>query len=271
MKLYAFYFSPTGGTKKVLDIICSAWDCQTEWMDLSDLPKTGFPVSFRETDLYIVAVPSFSGRVPQFIVPILQRLQGNQAKAILISTYGNRAFDDTLLELKDTMEQAGFLCYCAAVTRHSVMPRYGAGRPGAEDKKELKRFAVQCRELLKQPFTPIGVPGSRPYRTYGSIPVKPRADKCCMDCGLCYQKCPVHAIPGDHYRTCDANVCISCLQCITVCPQKARHVNRFILKAAEITMRKTCSGRKPNQFGPYVLQNCRALIMTLSKNYPAAF
>ena len=124
MKLYALYFSPTGGTKNVLDIFCSAWDCQKEYINLSDIPKLGFSIPFQENDICIVSVPSFSGRVPQFIIPILQNLQGNKTKAILISTYGNRAFDDTLLELKDTMEQSGFLCYCAiaAVTRHSVMP-----------------------------------------------------------------------------------------------------------------------------------------------------
>ena len=48
----------------------------------------------------------------------------------LISAYGNRSYGDTLLELKNTMEQSGLLCYCAiaAVTQHSTMPKYGAGR-----------------------------------------------------------------------------------------------------------------------------------------------
>ena len=42
MKLYALYFSPTGGTKKVLDIFCSAWDCQKEYISLPDLPKMDY-------------------------------------------------------------------------------------------------------------------------------------------------------------------------------------------------------------------------------------
>ncbi len=248
MKLYALYFSPTGGTKKVLELICSAWDCQKEYINLPDIPQTDLPIIFNEKDICIVAVPSFSGRVPQFIIPILQRLQGNKAKAILISTYGNRAFDDTLLELKDTMEQSDFLCYCAiaAVTRHSVMPKYGAGRPDSDDIEELRRFSIQCRKTLNEPFSPVDVPGSRPYRKYVSIPITPKADKRCIDCGLCYQKCPVHAIPGDNFRKCDSDICISCLQCISVCPKKARHVNPLVLKIAEWKMKKLCSGRKPN-------------------------
>ncbi len=248
MKIYALYFSPTGGTKNVLDIICSAWDCQKEYVNLSDTSRIDFPVIFNKEDICLVAVPSFSGRVPQFIIPILQQLQGNNAKAILISAYGNRAFDDTLLELKDAMEQSNFLCYCAiaAVTRHSVMPKYGAGRPDANDIAELKKFSIQCRNIVNEPFTPVDIPGSRPYRKYVSIPITPKADRHCTNCGLCFRKCPVHAIPADNYRTCDSSLCISCLQCVAICPQKARHVNTLILKGAEIKMKKLCSERKPN-------------------------
>ena len=52
---------------------------------------------------------SFSGRVPQFIIPKLRKIQGKGIKAVLVTAYGNRAFDGTLLELKDTMESCGFI------------------------------------------------------------------------------------------------------------------------------------------------------------------
>ena len=46
MKFYVLYFSPTGGTKKVLDIICSAWDCPKEYINLSDASGINLPASF---------------------------------------------------------------------------------------------------------------------------------------------------------------------------------------------------------------------------------
>ncbi len=248
MKIYALYFSPTGGTKKVLDILVSSWDCEKKYIDLSSSHESILDISFTNNDICIIAVPSFSGRVPQFIIPKLRQLGGNGAKAMLIATYGNRAFDDTLLELKDTMESCNFICTCAvaAATRHSVLPKYGAGRPDSRDIEELKLFSAKCKEVMDKPLTPIKVPGNKPYREYLSIPIKPKAHKQCTNCGLCYRKCPVHAIPSDNYRSCDKEVCISCLQCVAICPKKARYVNPIVLRIAEIKMKKICSGRKSN-------------------------
>ena len=249
MKIYALYFSPTGGTKRVLDILISAWDCEKEYIDLSDRNNASINISFANTDICVVAVPSFSGRVPQFIIPKLRKIQGKGIKAMLVTAYGNRAFDDTLLELKDTIEGCGFICSCAiaAVTRHSVLPRYGEGRPDSADIEELKQFSRKCKEIMEKSSLTVTVPGNRPYRKYVLIPINPKGNKQCINCGLCYRSCPVSAIPCDNYRVCDRSKCISCLQCVSVCPKNARRINSVILKIAELKMRKLCSGRKVNK------------------------
>ena len=60
-------------------------------------------------------------------------------ETILAAVYGNRAFEDTLLELEDTLVLAGFDCKAAvaAVAEHSIMHQFGQGRPDAEDEKRL--------------------------------------------------------------------------------------------------------------------------------------
>ena len=249
MKIYALYFSPTGGTKKVLDILVSAWNCEKTYINLSDRSNSSLNISFASNDICVVAVPSFSGRVPQFIIPKLHNIQGRGIKAMLVTAYGNRAFDDTLLELKETMEIGGFICNCAvaAVTRHSVLPKYGEGRPDLSDVEELKRFSITCKEIMENASSTVIVPGNKPYRKYVSIPIKPKANKQCINCGLCYQRCPVHAITHDNYQMCDTRKCISCLQCVSVCTKKARKINSIILKIAELKMQKLCSGRKTNK------------------------
>lgn len=247
MKIYALYFSPTGGTKKVLDTISSGWDCEKIEIDLSDNNCGLSEIIFEKEDVCIVAVPSFSGRVPQFIIPKLEQMNGTGVRAVLITAFGNRDFDDTLLELKDTLCLAGFRCVCAvaAVTQHSLMPKYGNGRPDAADLQELETFAKRCRKAVEN-AEEAEVPGNRPYREYLSVPIKPKADKNCNKCGFCMKKCPVHAISADTIKSADKNQCISCLKCVTVCPRNARHTNRLIGKIAEIKMKKVCAGRKKN-------------------------
>lgn len=248
MKIYALYFSPTGGTKKVLDTISAAWDCEKIEMDLSDRNCGFSEIVFEKEDVCIVAVPSFSGRVPQFILPKLEQMNGKGTRAVLVTAYGNREFDDTLLELKDTLRLAGFRCMCAvaAVTQHSLMPKYGSGRPDAADLQELETFAEKCKEAVENAAEEAEVPGSRPYREYLSIPIKPKADKNCNKCGFCMKKCPVQAITADTIKSADKNKCISCLKCVSVCPRHSRHINLLMTTLAEIRMKKACSGRKKN-------------------------
>lgn len=251
MKINALYFSPTGGTKHVLDIICSVWDCEKNYIDLCDLDSE---ISFKDTDICMIAVPSFGGRIPQFLIPKFRLIHGNRAKTILIAVYGNRAYEDTLIELKDVAESSEFLCCCcaAAISRHSIIPKYGAGRPDPDDIKELKAFSSQCQKLLLTKDFPdtfsITVPGNRPYRPYATLPLNPKAGKSCTGCGICSRRCPVGAIPSDNLCKCSKETCISCMQCVSICPHGARHVSSAILKAAELKLKKVCGKRKENQF-----------------------
>ncbi len=250
MKLYAFYYSPTGGTKHVLDILCSVWDCEKTFIPLDELDA---PVALDNADACIIAVPSFGGRVPQVLIPKFEHIRGNNAKAFLVTVYGNRAFEDTLAELEDAAKSAGLFCCggAAAVARHSILPKYGAGRPDEKDAEELKQFSLKCRDILHRDFPEtlsVTLPGNRPYRPYATLPITPSAGRGCTGCGLCAEKCPVKAIPPSRPQVCDKSTCISCMRCVKVCPAKARRVNAAVLKAADLKLKKVCSERKPNEF-----------------------
>lgn len=54
----------------------------------------------------VIAVPSYAGRVPAPAVQRLTAMQGNGARAVLVCVYGNRAYEDTLVELEDAAVQA---------------------------------------------------------------------------------------------------------------------------------------------------------------------
>ena len=251
MSVYDIVFSPTGGTEKVSDLFTKAFCGESSHIDLADRSKDFSAYSFCGEDVCIVSVPSYGGRVPAAAASRLGRMKGNGAKAVLIVVYGNRAYEDTFAELQDILEAAGFSCAAAvaAVAEHSIMRQFAAGRPDAEDEKELADFAGSVRARLDtwSGQSRLTLPGNRPYREFGGVPLKPRAGKNCVRCGLCAEKCPVGAIPSDTPSETDAAKCISCMRCIAVCPGKARGISPVLLAAVGMKMKKACSGRRENQ------------------------
>ncbi|MEY8338333.1 4Fe-4S binding protein [Lachnospiraceae bacterium 62-35] len=253
MKLYEIIFSPTGGTKRAADFLAAAWECEKEEIDLLSPKEDGSGYSFTCEDICIFAVPAFGGRVPGPVMEKLKKMKGNNACAVLMAVYGNREFEDTLLELKDGAEAAGFSVFAAAaaVAEHSIVRKFAAGRPDEKDREELKEFGRQIQAALmaggEKERAPLQVPGNRPYRKYGGVPLKPEGGKNCMDCSTCAEECPTGAIPRENPRTVNKDLCISCMHCIAVCPKKARGNNKLLVFGTEQKLKEVCSKRKENQ------------------------
>ena len=195
MSVYSILFSPTGGTKKVAVCLAEGFGLEVREIDLTNPAANFSSFSFTADDICVVAVPSFGRRVPAPAVSRLANMSGNGARAVLAVVYSNRAYEDTLLELKDTLIQAGFCCVAAVATvaGHSIMRQYASGCPDQEDLAELGQFARQIRAAIEAETAPssVKVPGNMPYREYNGVPLKPKAGKNCTSCGLCAEKCPV--------------------------------------------------------------------------------
>lgn len=245
------YFSPAGHTKQVCEYLAEQFPLPSELLDVTAASHHA-PSSYGETNLIVFAVPSFGGRVPAIALEKFKELQGNQTPCILLTSYGNRDYDDTLLELKNTVEPLGFspIAAMAVVCEHSIMHVYGTNRPDAQDKAQLQSFVSQIMQKLTAatalPFSPLQVKGNFPYKEYGGIPLKPHATKKCISCGICAKECPVEAIDPQHPDHTDKTRCISCMRCITICPQHAREVNSIMVKASILKLKKECIDRKDN-------------------------
>ena len=169
MKTVEIIFSPTGGTEKVASIISHSWSSHPTVIDLTDPRKDFSLTSINKEDMVLIAMPSFGGRAPAVAIERLKKIKGNGAKCTLVVVYGNRAYEDTLIEMEDAAKECGFSIVAAisSVTEHSIIHEYAAGRPDEDDKKELISFAE--RIISKENGCP-SIPGNRPYKKKRSRP-----------------------------------------------------------------------------------------------------
>lgn len=243
-------FSPTGGCQKVADILAGALASERRAVDLAN-PRAAFgEVELAEDEFALVVMPCFGGRAPQAAITRLKMIAGRGAKCVCVNVYGNRAFDDALLEMSDAAQETGFavVAAVAAVAEHSIMHQYAAGRPDARDVAELQQIAERIQPALEgsAPAAAPAIPGNRPYLKAGAVPLVPQVKGDCTACGTCAQRCPVAAISFDNHSA-SKEACIACMRCVAECPESARKVNSLMVRAAGLAIKKAASVRKGNE------------------------
>ncbi|MCD8222450.1 MAG: EFR1 family ferrodoxin [Clostridiales bacterium] len=248
------YFSPTGGTKNVVETMLSGFAGRTETLDLTGAGMR--PVyGFRENEVVVAGAPVYAGRIPRTAVERFRQLRGYHTPAILIVTYGNRAYDDALAELAGVMREQGFVPVAAAavICRHNIVPTIAADRPSASDIREIQAFVRKTEEMLKALPTGSGagelqVPGKYREQPAKNVGFKIKVGGSCSGCGLCIRECPVQAISRTDPRITDEERCISCMRCVFVCPKKARGLGPLMEFAAKQKLKKMCAGQKQPEF-----------------------
>ena len=250
MKITQIVFSPTGGTERVADTITAQWGAPVRKIDLTD-PAVDFAAEALDAEaLTLIAVPSYGGRVPAPAAERIAKLRGNQARCVVLTVYGNRAYEDTLLELSDLAAGSGFrvIAAAAAVAEHSILHQYAAGRPDPQDEEQLRGFAGRILDKLRSGAEDApAIPGNRPYRKAGGAGLVPKATKVCTGCGLCAEKCPTGAISKQDPKKTDGKACISCMRCVSLCPYGARKASDLMTSIAGMAIKKACAERKSNE------------------------
>lgn len=196
-------------------------------------------------------MPIYVGRIPSVCPPLLRKLQGSKTPAIAVAVYGNRHYDDGLLELTDLLEERGFVIAGAATVpaRHSIFPSVAAGRPDDDDRAKLRAFAADRAAAMEGAVARgVKIPGNKPYRTPRTLPVKVSVSSRCNRCGACAALCPAGAIPLQAPHTTDDEKCIRCTACIALCPQKARAFRGLKFWLGERAFRKKWAPRRAPEF-----------------------
>jgi len=251
------YFSPTKTTQKILEGIAQGTAIgKIEHLDLTP-PEAKIPGPDEVQDeLVLLGVPVYGGRVPLAAVPRLQRLKANRTPAVIVVVYGNREFEDALLELKDLARESGFIPVAggAFIGEHSFAndtAPIATGRPDPEDLIKAKEFGMKIREKLKgidsiDEVSQIEVPGNSPYkerRKPAEISSSTIEDLCTL-CGTCASVCPVAAITVEETVETGKLACILCCACVKNCPTGARVMEEPMIKQMAEWLSTNCQIRK---------------------------
>lgn len=138
------FFSPTHTSAKIARAIGEGIGMGRRIETDLTLDESDSPIEINDS-LTVIAAPVYGGRVAPVALQRIKRLKGNNSPAIVVVVYGNRDYEDALLELRDTVASLGFtpLSAGAFIGEHSYstaeMP-VAAGRPDATDLQIARTF-----------------------------------------------------------------------------------------------------------------------------------
>ena len=166
-------------------------------------------------------------------------IKAKGALCVPIVLYGNRNYDDSLIELRNILEFNNFhsIAADAFVGEHSFSYTLGKNRPDKEDFEKADELCLLIEQRLKKEsiidISPVNVKGENPIRPYytprdrnGNFidirKVLPKVHHTCDNCKICVGVCPMGAIDKENVAKYN-NICIKCGACIKKCPMGAMY------------------------------------------------
>lgn len=277
-RVVLLYFSPTGTTRRICESIANGvinGAMERVVLDITPAASRREMLQFGEGDLVIFGAPVYIGRMPNLISPYFRSIRGGGAFGVAVAVYGNRAFDDGLIELRDILHNDGFKVLAAAafVGEHSFSKVLGGGRPddcdvakGVAFGRELAQYCNGGKMDNDFPFDEERLPQvpGNPFPYKGFYKAKDNKDKSvdirrvtpktdaskCTRCALCADICsmgcivPVRDSSGNMDFSNIEGICIKCSACVKRCPAGAKYFDDDSFLSHLQVLEETFSGRR---------------------------
>ncbi|WP_294179416.1 4Fe-4S binding protein [uncultured Coprobacter sp.] len=229
--VHTIFFSPTHTSLKIADAIANGiGSCEHKELDITyEKPAKNILI---EEGIAVISVPVYGGRVAETAVERLRSIRGNNIPAVVAVVYGNRDYEDALIELRNIAKEQGFIPVSggAFIGEHSYSRPdrpVAEGRPDKEDIDKAFAFGSKTAAFLSdwsgEAFD-LQVKGNFPYKVKGNkTPQTPiTISELCTQCGYCIEICPTQAIELQDEIVSDPESCIKCCACVKECPNQAR-------------------------------------------------
>jgi ferredoxin len=207
-------------------------------------------------ELVLIGAPVYGGRLPDDAIKRFKRFKAQNTPAVIVVLYGNREYEDALLELQDLSKELGFIPISggAFIGEHSYSTKdlpIASGRPDTNDIEKAIAFGKAIMQKVSDIQTlenapALSIPGNHPYK--GGMPPLPGSpitlEDVCTTCGTCADVCPKGAVNVNEKVETNDELCIFCCACVKECPELVRIMDIPFIKDVAKMLNENYSQRK---------------------------
>jgi flavodoxin/Fe-S-cluster-containing hydrogenase component 2 len=257
LKIALFYFSGTGNTEKIGEVIASELaesNAKVDVFNITSYKERQKNHDFSPYDAIILGFPIYAWRAPKVVREWLKSLDGQKKQCATFFTYGGVAVGSAHYDIKEILDESHFILIGTSEFpgRHTFNLAgwdFLENRPDKYDFEIAKEFARNILKKFRQEeINRIKIENpmisqkllERFESREKTLPKPSRRGRECSMCRICEDVCPSMAMNADTGEP-DNSKCLRCLRCIINCPDNVleiedmRKLSEFILNANDLT------------------------------------
>jgi ferredoxin/flavodoxin len=244
MRVLILYFSATGNTAKMVEVIKERFTelgAEVVEHDITSYSDRQKKINLEPYQAVVIGAPIHSWRAPRVMREWLRTLDGRGKKCSMFFTYGGFGVHPTHYTTRRILEEQNFIVVSSAEflgvhTFNLGGWRAMGERPNASDFDVAKEYVTRTYmrftgedpqilgELEETGYTEEQLDQIETFRFNIVTKLPSRDGEECSMCMICEESCPTGAMNAEVGQA-EQGKCIACLRCLANCPDDVLKVN----------------------------------------------